>query len=120
MFHTKEQCVVIVIANGWPADGVDITHYAASVRIDKDKNQIPNANQKGELIPKNYRNPNKARSNALEFSVQQETMTTIITEDQCALEGLLNLDIQKVENQQYVQQQTLEYPEMGNVTQPQF
>ena len=52
---------------------------------------------------KNYRNPNNTRLNALEFSVQQETMTTIMTEDQCALEGLLNLDIQKVENQQYVQ-----------------
>ena len=73
-----------------------------------------------ELIMKNYRNPNNARLNALELSVQQETMTTIMTEDQCALEGLLNLDIQKVENQQYVQHQTLEYPEMGNVTQPQF
>ena len=112
---------MIVIANGWPADGMDITHYAASVRIDEAKKQISNGNQKGEeLIMKNYRNPNNARLNALEFSVQQETMTTIMTEDQCALEGLLNLDIQKVENQQYVQQQTLEYPEMGNVTQPQF
>ena len=69
MFHTKEQCVVIIIANGWPADGVDISHYAASVRIDEDKKQIPNANQKEELIMKNYRNPNKARSNALELSV---------------------------------------------------
>ena len=78
-------------------------------------------NQKGEeLIPKNYRNPNKARSNALEFSVQQQTMTRIMTEDQHALEGLLNLQRQEVENQQYVQQQTLEYPEMGNVTQPQL
>ena len=28
MFHTKEQCVII-IANGWPADGVDITHAAS-------------------------------------------------------------------------------------------
>ena len=189
MFHTKEQCVVIVIANGWPADGVDITHYAALVRIDEDEKQIPNANQKGEeLIPKNYRNPNKARSNALEFSVernksllvcyyneiesdmdlirkevkklndtlehldgmkqkvkrdlelmgvevkqhkrketevqgfqqQQQTMTTIMTEDQCALEGLLDLQTQEVENQQYIQQQTLEYPEMGNITQPQL
>ena len=108
MFHTKEQCVVIIIANGWPADGVDITHYAASVRIDEDEKQIPNANQKGEeLIPKNYRNPNEARTNALEFSVQQ-TMTTIMTEDQCAFEGLLNLQTQEVENQQYVQEQTLE------------
>ena len=176
MFHTKEQCVVIVIANGWAADGVDITHYAALVRIDEDKKQIPNANQKGEeLIPKNYRNPNKARSNALEFSVgrnksllvcyyneiesdmdlirkevkklnnmlehldgmkqkvkrdlelmgvevkqhkrkemelqgfqqQQQIMTTIMTEDQHALEGLLNLQTQEVENQQYIQQQTL-------------
>ena len=43
-----------------------------------------------------------------------------MTEDQCALEGLLNLVTQEVENQQYVQQQTLEYPEMGNVTQAQF
>ena len=100
---------------------MDISHYAALVRIDEDEKQIPNANQKGEeLIMKNYRNLNKARSNALEFSVQQETMTTIMTEDQCALEGLLNLHTQEVENQQYVQQQTLEYPEMGNVTQPQF
>ena len=189
MFHTKEECVVIVIANGWPEDGVDITHYAALVRIDEDKKQIPNANQKGEeLIPKNYRNLNKARSNALEFSVernksllvcyyneiesdmdlirkevkklnnmlehldgmkqkvkrdlelmgvevkqhkrketelqgfqqQQQTMTTIMTEDQHALEGLLDLQTQEVENQQYIQQQTLEYPEMGNVTQPQL
>ena len=47
-------------------------------------------------------------------------MTTIMTEDQCALEGLLNLHTQEVENQQYIQQQTLEYPEMGNVTQLQF
>ena len=72
MFHTKEQCVVIIIANGWPADGVDISHYAALVRIDKDEKQFPNANQKGEeLILKNYRNLNKARSNALEFSVER-------------------------------------------------
>ena len=112
---------MIVIANGWAADGMDITHYAASVRIDGDEKQIPNANQKGEeLIPKNYRNQNKARSNALEFSVQQQTMTTIMTEDQHALEGLLNLQTQEVENQQYIQQQTLEYPEMGNVKQPQL
>ena len=49
MSHTKEQCVVIIgqIANGWPADGVDISHYAALVRIDEDEKQIPNANQKG-------------------------------------------------------------------------
>ena len=121
MFHTKEQCVVIVIANEWVADGMDITHYAASVRIVEDEKQIPNANQKGEeLILKNYRNLNKPRSNALEFSVEQQTMTTIMTEDQCALEGLVNLQAQEVENQQYIQEQTLEYPEMGNVTQPQL
>ena len=121
MFHAKEQCVVIIIANGWAADGMDITHYAASVRIDEDEKQIPYVNQKGEeLILKNYRNLNKTRSNALEFSVQQQTMTTIMAEDQCALEGLLNLQTQEVENQQYAQQQTLEYPEMGNVTQPQL
>ena len=51
---------------------------------------------------------------------QQQTMTTIMTEDQCALEGLLDLQTQEAENQQYIQQQTLEYPEMGNVTQPQL
>ena len=32
----------------------------------------------------------------------------------------LNLQKQEVENQQYIQQQTLEYTEMGNITQPQF
>ena len=69
MFYTKEQCVVIIIANGWAADGMDITHYAALVRIVEDEKQIPNANQKGEeLILKNYRNLNKGRSDALEFS----------------------------------------------------
>ena len=36
----QEQCVVIIIANGWPADGMDISHYAALVRIDEDKKQI--------------------------------------------------------------------------------
>ena len=72
MFHAKEQCVVIVIANGWPADGMDITHYAASVRIDEAKKQISNGNQKWEkLIMKNYRNLNNGRLNALEFSVKQ-------------------------------------------------
>ena len=48
MFHTKEQCVVIVIANGWAADGMDITHYAALVRIDEDEKQISKCKIKRE------------------------------------------------------------------------
>ena len=39
---------MIIIANGWPADGMDITHYAALVRIDEVEKQISNGNQKGE------------------------------------------------------------------------
>ena len=72
MFHNKEKCVVVVIANGWPSEGKDITHYSATARIDNDDKKLPNANQKGEkLIPGNYRNPIKARSDALEFTVEK-------------------------------------------------
>ena len=72
MFHDKVKCVVVVIANGWPHEGKDITHYSATARIDNDEKKIPNANQKGEkLFPVNYHNPMKARSDALEFTVEK-------------------------------------------------
>ena len=55
MFHDKAKCVVVVIANGWPKEGKEITHYSATTRMDDDHNKIPNTNQKGEkLVPVNY------------------------------------------------------------------
>ena len=72
MFQNKPKCVVIVIANGWPEEGKDITHYSASIRMDEDNEKITNAWQKGEkLLPINYRNPMKAKSDAHKFTVEK-------------------------------------------------
>ena len=55
MFHDKVKCVVVVIANGWPNEGKEITHYSATARINNDDKKIANVNQKGgKLLPVNY------------------------------------------------------------------
>ena len=72
MFHDKPKCVIILIANGWPEEGKEITHYSASIRIDEDDEKLPNSGQKGEkMVPINYKNPMKAKSDAQEFTVEK-------------------------------------------------
>ena len=61
-----------IIANGWPEEGKEITHYSASIRIDEDDEKLPNSGEKGEkMVPINYRNPMKAKSDAQEFTVEK-------------------------------------------------
>ena len=196
MFHDKPKCVIILIANGWPEEGKEITHYSASIRIDEDDEKLPNSGQKGEkLVPINYRNPMKAKSDAQEFTIeknkfqllhyyneiegdmdflkkeingmknklqhlnsikekikedltllgvevkevrkkkneleefkQEQTMSsienTITTEEQRAVQGLLDISVHELENEQYVPQrnvqQVLEYPQVHNIPQQQI
>ena len=42
MFHECKDVEIILIANGWPENGIQITHYSSTQWGDKDGNKLPN------------------------------------------------------------------------------
>ena len=45
MFHECKDVKIILIANGWPENGIKITHYSSTQREDENRNLIPNFNR---------------------------------------------------------------------------
>ena len=45
MFHKCKDVKIILIANGWPENGIKITHYSSTQREDENRNLIPNFNR---------------------------------------------------------------------------
>ena len=45
MFHECKDVKIILITNGWPENGIEITHYSSTQREDEDRNLIPNFNR---------------------------------------------------------------------------
>ena len=45
MFHECKDVEIILIANGWPENGIEITHYSSTQREDENRNLIPNFNR---------------------------------------------------------------------------
>ena len=41
MFHECKDVKIILITNGWPENGIEITHYSSTQREDEDRNLIP-------------------------------------------------------------------------------
>ena len=42
MFHECKDVKIILIANGWPENGIEITHYSSTQREDENRKLLPN------------------------------------------------------------------------------